>query len=198
MQALLFRRGVRPASTTAIAGRPGPLVAVAARCRRPPVGAGAAGPASPASPWQPVVDAATQKAYWWNRDTNVTQWEDPAPVSAAPAAAAPAAAAQAAAAPGRGAFGGGASASAAANGQGAPRPSREELLAALVEAMGADGSGMAFWEAARERRADGVFEDAYIDWLSAAVARGGEAGETAGRVRARLVNPLLRQAAPFE
>ena len=77
-------------------------------------------------------------------------------------------------------------------------PSREALLAALVEAMASDGSGMAFWEAARERRRHGVFEDSYIDWLSAAVDRGGEEGEVAERVRARLVNPLLRQAAPFE
>jgi hypothetical protein len=140
-------------------------------------------------PWQPVVDPSTGNTYYWNTLTNATQWEAPSP-AAAPAA--PAAAA-AAAVPERGSFGATGATTATTAG-----PSREDLLRDLVEAMGRDGSGMAFWEAARERRPHGVFEDAYIDWLTARVEAGGAEGEVAERVRARLVNPLLRQPAPFE
>jgi hypothetical protein len=29
------------------------------------------------APWQPVLDEATGELYWWNQDTNQTQYEDP-------------------------------------------------------------------------------------------------------------------------
>jgi hypothetical protein len=148
--------------------------------------------ASAQSEWQPVVDPATGRTYYWNTLTNATQWEVPPPppsAAVAPPAAAPTTATTTTT-PERGSFG-----AAATTDQNAP--SREELLRDLIAAMN-DGSGMAFWEAARERRKFGVFEDSYMDWLTEKVERGGEDGEVAERVRARLVNPLLRQPAPFE
>lgn len=161
------------------------------------VGAAAAaapGDSAPSSSeWQAVADPATGRTYYWNTRTNATQWEPPVVVAAATPAPPPPPSSSSSSAPERGSFGGAAAAASAAS------PSDPEaLLADLIDAMNADGSGMAFWEAARERRSQGVFEDSYIDWLTAKVERGGDEGEVAERVRARLVNPLLRQPAPFE
>lgn len=166
---------------------------VAANPRRP---ARLPPPRAATNEWQPVVDPSTGKTYYWNTLTNATSWEAPAAAAAAaaPAAPTPPAVAATTTTPERGSFG----ASAATTTTTTAGPSREDLLADLVDAMGRDGSGMAFWEAARERRRHGVFEDAYIDWLTARVEAGGAEGEVAERVRARLVNPLLRQPAPFE
>lgn len=158
----------------------------AARAARP-------SPPRASEEWKAVVDPASGRTYFWNPSTNATQWEAP-PAAVAPAAN-PTTTPTTTTNPERGSFG-------AASGDqadaGAAGPSREELLADLIRAMNEDGSGMAFWEAARERRKHGVFEDSYIDWLTAKVERGGDEGEVAERVRARLVNPLLRQPAPFE
>ena len=48
----------------------------------------AAAPAAPAPVWDKQIDEATGAAYWWNRTTNETTWNDPSPApAAAPAAA---------------------------------------------------------------------------------------------------------------
>lgn len=75
------------------------------------------------------------------------------------------------------------------------------MVALLAEAYTADSSGMAYWEAARALRGDGVFEDKFFDELdrrSRDAARPAEERELAAKMMARLANPLLRQPAPFE
>lgn len=73
----------------------------------------------------------------------------------------------------------------------------EQLYDALAAAYAADGSGMQFWEVARAHRSQGVFDDAFFDWLTRE-SRSGERAELAAKMMARLSNPLLRQPAPFE
>ena len=57
----------------------------------------------------------------------------------------------------------------------------------------------AFNEAARNLRGVGVFSEEYFDWLAQLISvADGEEKAALQRVMARLSNPLLRQAAPYE
>ncbi|KAK9821314.1 hypothetical protein WJX81_000467 [Elliptochloris bilobata] len=94
---------------------------------------------------------------------------------------------------------------AAAAGSSQHRPPGE-LLALLQEACRLDtAGGMHFWEVARSLRGGsrgrcGVFEEAFFAFIQQrhAAAPDADARLELEHLQARLSNPLLRQAAPFE
>lgn len=145
---------------------------------------------SASSKWQQAVDPASGKTYFWHVDTRETSWDPPAEDM------------QHEQLQQKGSSGSGTHAGSGA-GDGSDISSSTDysgMLQTLRAALEQDGSGMLFNETARSLRSDGVFSNEFFDWLAQMADSMEDADErlALSRLIARLSNPLLRQAAPFE
>ena len=131
-------------------------------------------PALP-SDWEPVLDSASGKTYYWQRSTNQTSWTQPVDEASAtqPPVASPA--------------------SAPIQPSALAFPELAALLSStqpVYLSKTIDGGGCR----------EAAFSDAFTEYLTARVADAAlsvEERERAEKLRARLANPLLRQPPPF-
>jgi len=164
--------------------------------------------------WEAAIDPTSGKTYYWNTETRATSWENP--IASQPFADSGSGGLTAASSELKratevsGSSGGRATAAgdiatpsgaqaAAANSSGDGNGQFAQSLATLLLALQSDPTGMEFGSKARELRPLGVFSEQFFDYLGSQIdAKTGEDRVVLERLMARLSNPLLRQAAPFE